>query len=437
MLVNLYVWRSLPMNRQASSLKNREGFKFNLIRLKMKNNKVNQYLMHKALFIFRIKKRLGNLAIASLLIGILFPGCQDRQRVSSDYKTFIVNYHTKNTEHFETFLDMANISITHFKADDTLFLSENLQVKYTENYIFLLDKVYEQLYRFNDSGQLINKIGRSGLGPSEYVNTGFFTVDDNNRTLSILHNNGTAIMIFDYDGNFLREFSTPFIITSFDQLDSNLYFYYTGYSNSPSFKRLHMADTLKILNSFLPLQTQAFDMIEMNFTAMGDYGYFREVYFPTIYKYSYSGIHEIFKINFGHCEITQKMLEEVKDPFEFFEKIQNNGFCSTASLIAAGSKYYVVTIEQKSGFNQVSHFYIDLEDSIYTRVYSNANNLIEYDFFSQLKPVYIDSENNLHFISSQIELKTFLNARPDMKLNSSMSDNNLNPLIVKIPINKN
>lgn len=402
----------------------------------MRNNSFIEYLIQELTVIFNMKNTSIIVGILYFVISLILMGCAQNTHESGESKAFIVDYHTKNTELFEAFFDINKMSIIRFEDDNPLLLSENIQLVFTEDYIFLLDKGAEQLFRFDHSGRLVNKIGRSGRGPAEYSNVTFFVTETKTQTVDILSNNGSAIMTFDFDGNFVKKFSTPFIVTSFDRLNSNLYYYYTGYSNSPNFHRLHMADTTSILESYLPLQTQAIDMIEMNFTPMDDYGYFREIFFPTVYKYNAAGIEEIFAMNFGGCAITQQMLEEVEDPFVFFENIGKDGFCSTSFLVANNNTFYVVAFHHDLRANQVSHFYVDLADSVYTRVVTSSNQKIANDFFSQLKPVYLDSEGHLFFVTSAMDLKAFIQSRSGLLQTDPLHEEYFNPLIIRVPKKK-
>lgn len=368
---------------------------------------------------------------------LLLMGCSHNKNESVDSTTLIVDYQTKETDYFEDFFDIKQMSIIQFKDDNPIFLSDKLQIEFAENYLFVFDKGNEQLYRFDHSGKLLNKIGQSGHGPAEYNNAGFFGINENQQTLSILCDNGSSIMIFDYAGNFIKKFATPLIVTSFAQLNSNLYYYYTGYYNSPNNHRLHKADSANILESYLPLQTQAFDMIEMNFTPKEDYGYFRETFFPSVYKYNISGIQEIFKMDFGSCEITQQMLEEVKDPVVFFETIRKDGFCSTTSVLASENTFYVTAIQQDIQSTQVSHFYINLADSFYTRVICNKNKQAEIDFFNQLKPIYLDSEGFVYYLTNSADLKAFMESKTSNLQADLLPKENLNPLIISVPLKNN
>lgn len=377
--------------------------------------------------------RLKKILLISLFLGM---GCATVGPDNDNCSILFLDYHSAEKVHFEDFFDLTNMSVISFSSEQRLLLTEHIQIRISQNNIFLLDKGYSQLYRFDRSGNFLNLIGRPGLGPSEYFNPAFFALDIDMKQVDVLCNNGSSIMTFDYNGHFVKQIETPLIISSFDRLSSNDYFYYTGFFNSENFKRLHRADTSRILESFLPIKTQAFDMVEMNFTPMDSYGYFRETFFPSIYKYDQNGIEELFRINFGRCQITQEMLEMAGDPYEFFEKISRDGFCSTVSLVAGDNTFYVVIIEQEKHSTQVSHLYAGFGDTVSKRVVNKSKDQHSGDFFSQLKPIELDSEGRVVFLTNSLELTNFIRERYGFLPYLPIIEENTNPLIIMIPLNR-
>ncbi|TVR43331.1 MAG: 6-bladed beta-propeller [Bacteroidia bacterium] len=414
---------------------------FNSLKAHLSNNFFSKYFneaicqsCHKSITMLNSEK---NILIVFLTFFLFLTGCGPDKPDDGESTAFVIDYHTTQIIHFEDYFDFENVTYVFLGDDNSVFLSDNLQIEFTGKYFFVLDKGYAQLYRFDNHGSLINKIGRSGRGPAEYYNPGFFALDAKSEAIDILSDNGSTIMTFNFEGDFLKEFSTPLIVTSFDRLNSNLYFYYTGYHNSPNFHRLHRADTTQILESYLPLKTQAIDMVEMNFSPKAEYGYFRETFFSSVYKYDKDGVVELLTLDFGIFEITKEDLEKVIDPFDFFQKIDNEGFCTTVSLRAGNDIFCVVTLKQGSGDARISHFYVNIADSTYNRVVSNAKQDATNAFFSQLRPVHIDLEGRVWFLTNPFDLQSFLETRTDYYLGYTIPEEYLNPLLIILPFKDN
>lgn len=82
-------------------------------------------------------------------------------------------------------------------------LDSDYKVDLTNEYIFILD--YINLYRFSRSGKFLNKIGRRGKGPGEYVRIGAtFVINDNNNEVFLLDCGGDKILVYTYEGKFKR-----------------------------------------------------------------------------------------------------------------------------------------------------------------------------------------------------------------------------------------
>jgi hypothetical protein len=63
------------------------------------------------------------------------------------------------------------------ETTDESLLSDELQVCYTGQYIFVSDMKTATFFRFDAEGKYLNKIGRKGQGPGEYTNALFFRAD--------------------------------------------------------------------------------------------------------------------------------------------------------------------------------------------------------------------------------------------------------------------
>ena len=74
-----------------------------------------------------------------------------------------------------------------------------------DSLVFVSD--YDQLYVFSRNGKVLRKIGVKGNGPGEYSSTRF-CVDRFNLTVQV--NAGREMLIFDFNGNFIRKFEYGF-----------------------------------------------------------------------------------------------------------------------------------------------------------------------------------------------------------------------------------
>jgi hypothetical protein len=98
---------------------------------------------------------------------------------------------------------------------------------YNDDY-YILDKWQTKtLWRVDRQGKLLNKIGRVGRGPGEFIEPTDFTV--NSSGIIVLDHYARRLLFYDFDGTFRKETPLQFIITAITSMkDEGLIFAITG-----------------------------------------------------------------------------------------------------------------------------------------------------------------------------------------------------------------
>ena len=78
---------------------------------------------------------------------------------------------------------------------------EHIQVTKDDIWVYHLKDA--RVYRFDHNGKFLNKVGKIGNGPEEYIRMAFFWVDDHAREVYIL-TTLSGVKVYDYEGNFIR-----------------------------------------------------------------------------------------------------------------------------------------------------------------------------------------------------------------------------------------
>jgi len=91
---------------------------------------------------------------------------------------------------------------------DSTYLSSVFSIDYSSGSYFLNDISNRRLLRLDENLNLINTIGKSGLGPGEFVSPVQFAVWKD-TVYSFGGSNRYALQVFTSDGDFIRSFSTP------------------------------------------------------------------------------------------------------------------------------------------------------------------------------------------------------------------------------------
>jgi hypothetical protein len=98
---------------------------------------------------------------------------------------------------------------------DTACLIQSISNAFlTDSLIFISD--YDRLLKFDNKGNFLKQIGEKGRGPGEYPSLGNFLIDEDNREIFVL--SSRIVLVFDFEGNFKRDFKIDFPCRQFLQI---------------------------------------------------------------------------------------------------------------------------------------------------------------------------------------------------------------------------
>lgn len=102
------------------------------------------------------------------------------------------------------------------------FLSEELQVIVSAQYIFIHDFPEDKVYRFDaNNGKFLNTIGKKGQGPGEYQKLFGFYVDDVFKKCYLMDSYANNIFVFDYDGKYVTAYSGQYAPNRMIKINNN------------------------------------------------------------------------------------------------------------------------------------------------------------------------------------------------------------------------
>jgi hypothetical protein len=105
------------------------------------------------------------------------------------------------------------------ETNSVSILKTILHIDLCDSIIFLCDN--DKLLKFGKAGRFIKQIGRKGRGPGEYPSIYDFCIDKTNRLIYISASSIKEILIFDFDGNFIKSFKVPYISVQLVVCDTN------------------------------------------------------------------------------------------------------------------------------------------------------------------------------------------------------------------------
>lgn len=87
-------------------------------------------------------------------------------------------------------------------------IQEISRIEFSDEYIFIKD--FKKLLQFDRSGKFIRKIGSEGRGPSEYSTLFDFSIDEQEKEISIISTSDHKLMIFSFEGVFKNSYKLSF-----------------------------------------------------------------------------------------------------------------------------------------------------------------------------------------------------------------------------------
>ncbi|MGL4325940.1 MAG: 6-bladed beta-propeller [Tannerellaceae bacterium] len=97
-----------------------------------------------------------------------------------------------------------DIEIVLLETSDNALLGEINNIKVTDESIWLCQQQDAYIYHFTREGKYVNKIGKIGQGPGEYLYINDFFIDNKKKEIYIV-SAGVGIFIYDFQGVFKRK----------------------------------------------------------------------------------------------------------------------------------------------------------------------------------------------------------------------------------------
>ena len=146
-----------------------------------------------------------NTCMKGLLLAVMvsfFTGCQDNALKMVDGNS--INIERAMTVQKEAPLNelFDNAHYTPLETNDSCLLDGRSSIKYIDSENILIESKFE-LYRFGRSGSFMNRIGRKGAGPEEYIYPGAVSVEPVSKQLFLFNNK--RFQVWTFDGKFVKE----------------------------------------------------------------------------------------------------------------------------------------------------------------------------------------------------------------------------------------
>lgn len=183
------------------------------------------------------------IAVASFLLGC--SGNKKENTLQDEEGTPVINLSSDNVSKV-ALLPLseaaAKVEIVSLEVTDESLIGEITKMKVTDSDIWVKHYKDNHVLRFSRSGKFLNKVGKVGQGPEEYIRMADFFVDENTKEVYI-QTTIVGVKVYDYEGNYKRTAAK----TSPDDVFMTMYFQFALYDN-----KFFIAQNLAFINKPTP-----------------------------------------------------------------------------------------------------------------------------------------------------------------------------------------
>lgn len=174
-------------------------------------------------------------------------------------------------------------------------LSDELQIYYAENDIFVGDQKTSCFYRFDKSGKFKNVIGKKGDGPKDYLSAIMFYVDEKANIVYLVSPQTRTLYQYNYEGEFLGKVTFEKVPWNIQKIEDKYLFYNNRFNRIASdehVKELYLADNYGHIIKELPttIKNAAMDMVLFEMPFFYEFSgniFYKNPLLDTVYKVKY------------------------------------------------------------------------------------------------------------------------------------------------------
>ena len=171
------------------------------------------------------------LFIIFLLFAIL-PGCTNSENKTSaasediNVATVVIKIPEDiSTSQIDLSTFISEIDFIPLETSDECTIGSINKILSDEGSYIIHDKDNHAIFRFDEEGKFLNRIGVIGRGPQEYTESWDVSLDRIKKEVSVLDLAGRKILIYKYDGTFVGSKKMEFLYTQHEYSGSGMVFY--------------------------------------------------------------------------------------------------------------------------------------------------------------------------------------------------------------------
>lgn len=289
------------------------------------------------------------------------------------------------------------VKIIPLETTQNNFLSDNLTIKFTSDFIFVFDEqIRDAIHKFNHDGRYLSQIINVGEGPENLSSIEDFIVSE--KKIEILCGKGAYSEIVYYsidEGKITNKLKLDFTGYSFEKIGDS-YFIYSSYNYPFADFRVSKVDLQgNVLGNYLKNDYSGtmLPVVERNFFTSNGKTFLIESFNNSIYELTKNNVKIKYSFDFGDRNIPKDFFEG--DMMITFQKLNENGFFSIANHFESSKIAFTRLVFQKENSGESYHILFNKESQeiVKNKVQDPWRDLFKY-------PVGITDANLIIFSAS-------------------------------------
>ena len=320
-------------------------------------------------------------------------------------------------------------SITFTPLDTACLIGAESELRLVGDNLFIKHGPYQEIRidRFNTNGVFLNRIGRLGRGPGEYVNLSDWFIYEGNQ-IGLNAYGPSPIMLYDFDGNFVREINRPLHAFMVHPDNSHFWALMPPIADSARLTCFSEDGMLKSMYKSESTYSASSDLWRTFFKTNKKL-YIGMPYENTILLVQKDTVHPVFFIDAGAYAIPK---EFYANPFESFIPMMEKGYAAVYNFLESKDYLVLQMVTRQNEFEGMLFGIKNLRENkwFWSRLetWPSAQNRSDY------QAAEITEDNKLFILIPPDEIKEhlpFMNNVINRQILESLTDD-ANPVLVEI-----
>ncbi|SEJ75853.1 hypothetical protein SAMN05216327_118148 [Dyadobacter sp. SG02] len=191
--------------------------------------------------------------------------CSNRDSTGKFTTVTTIDFSGVDKSHSGKFGDYFEVEkVIQLETDSASMLAEVTKVGVYDSSLFVFDRKYSALKVFDFYGKYKFSIGKIGQGEGEFTKISDFSLNEFDRTIWLYSDSGRGIMVYSFDGKFVKKIQLPFFAYYMSPIDKNSIAFYINFNESERVGKNNLVITdsdgeiVKMLAPYKSSETHAF-----------------------------------------------------------------------------------------------------------------------------------------------------------------------------------